>query len=59
MATETSPVAVSLGGHCHMNYPALHAYSRLVTTPFGLLGTDVNALSFALAILGIMVPPYA
>jgi hypothetical protein len=59
MATETSPVAVSRGGHCHMNYPALHACSRLVTTPFGLLGTDENALSFALVIVGIMIPPSA
>jgi hypothetical protein len=48
MATETSPVAMSLGGHCDMNHTALHAYGRLVTTPFGLLGTDENALSFAL-----------
>jgi hypothetical protein len=31
-----------------MNHTALHAYGRLVTTPFGLLGTDENALSFAL-----------
>lgn len=31
-----------------MNHTALHAYDRLVTTPFGLLGTDENALSFAL-----------
>lgn len=27
----------------------LHAYNRLVNSPFGLLGTDENALSFALA----------
>jgi hypothetical protein len=32
-----------------MNHTALHAYGRLVTTPFGLLGTNENALSFALA----------
>src|SRR5262249_22290363 len=31
-----------------MNNTTLHAYGRLVTTPFGLLGTDENALSFAL-----------
>ena len=31
-----------------MNKPDLHVYDRLVTTPFGLLGTDENALSFAL-----------
>lgn len=28
--------------------PALHAHGRIITTPFGLLGTDENALSFAL-----------
>ena len=28
--------------------PTLHAHNRLVTSPFGLLGTDENALSFAL-----------
>jgi hypothetical protein len=28
---------------------SLHAHGRLLTTPFGLLGTDENALSFALA----------
>ena len=27
---------------------SLHAHNRLITTPFGLLGTDENALSFAL-----------
>ncbi len=33
----------------HMsNIVSLHAHDRLVTTPFGLLGTDENALSFAL-----------
>lgn len=31
-----------------MNHNALYAYDRFVTTPFGLLGTDENALSFAL-----------
>src|SRR5262249_50017536 len=31
-----------------MNRTPLRAYDRLVTTPFGLLGTDENALSFAL-----------
>lgn len=32
-----------------MNSPlTLHVHNRLVTTPFGLLGTDENALSFAL-----------
>src|SRR5262245_61536431 len=31
-----------------MNHTPLRAYDRLVTTPFGLLGTDENALSFAL-----------
>lgn len=31
-----------------MNETTLRAYDRLVTSPFGLLGTDENALSFAL-----------
>jgi hypothetical protein len=31
-----------------MNHTTLRAYDRPVTTPFGLLGTDENALSFAL-----------
>jgi hypothetical protein len=31
-----------------MNRSPLRAYDRLVKTPFGLLGTDENALSFAL-----------
>lgn len=31
-----------------MQLPSLHANNRRITTPFGLLGTDENALSFAL-----------
>lgn len=31
-----------------MQLPSLHANDRRITTPFGLLGTDENALSFAL-----------
>lgn len=37
--------------------PALHAYNRLVGSPFGLLGTDENALSFALAYTFQQCPP--
>jgi hypothetical protein len=31
-----------------MNVTAIHAYDRNITNPFGLLGADENALSFAL-----------
>jgi hypothetical protein len=40
-----------------MNYTALHAFDRLVTTPFGLLGVDENALSFALGYTFQQCPP--
>ncbi len=37
---------------------SLYAYHRLVTTPFGLLGNDENALSFALAYTLQQCPPF-
>jgi hypothetical protein len=40
-----------------MTYPPLHAHDRLVTTPFGLIGTDENALSFALGYTFQQCPP--
>lgn len=40
-----------------MNHTALHAFDRLVTTPFGLLGVDENALSFALGYTFQQCPP--
>lgn len=39
------------------NGPALHVHDRPVTTPFGLLGTDENALSFALGYTFQRCPP--
>jgi hypothetical protein len=41
-----------------MNDTTLRAYDRIVTTPFGLLGTDENALSFALGYTFQQCPPF-
>ncbi len=41
-----------------MNTNSLHVSQRVVTSPFGLLGTDENALSFALGYTFQQCPPF-